>query len=58
MAAVSGRVCVCARAHVCVYLCVCAFAFVCLCVCVFLYTSGDINLNTHRLMGTCVTVGT
>ncbi len=31
---------------------------VCVCVCVsvcmlFLYTGGDLNLNTHRLMGTC-----
>ncbi len=35
---------------------------VCVCVCVctylFLYPGGDLNLNTHRLMGTCVTVGT
>ncbi len=27
-------------------------------MCLFLYTGGDLNLNTHRLMGTCVTVGT
>ncbi len=38
------------------YVCVCVS--VCLCVCVsvcmlFLYTGGDLNLNTHRLMGTC-----
>uniref|UniRef100_A0A672MN61 Periostin-like n=1 Tax=Sinocyclocheilus grahami TaxID=75366 RepID=A0A672MN61_SINGR len=39
----------------CVY-CVC----VCVCVCVywFIYPGGDLNLTTHRLMGTRVTVGT
>ncbi len=34
---------------------------VCVCVCVctgFIYHGGDLNLNTHRLMGTLVTVGT
>ncbi len=31
---------------------------VCVSVCLFLYTGGDLNLNTHRLVGTCVTVGT
>ncbi len=36
--------------------CVC----VCVCVCVyrFIFPGGDLNLNTHRLMGTRVTVGT
>ncbi len=36
--------------------CVC----VCVCVCVYrsIYPGGDLNLNTHRLMGTRVTVGT
>ncbi len=38
--------------------CVC----VCVCVCVsvyrFIYPGGDVNLNTHRLMGTRVTVRT
>ncbi len=29
-----------------------------MCVYLFLYHGGDLNLNTHRLMGTRVTVGT
>ncbi len=35
--------------------------YVCVCVCIlyrFIYPGGDLNLNTHRLMGTRVTVGT
>jgi hypothetical protein len=31
---VCGGVCVCARAHACVYVCVCARVCVCVCVCV------------------------
>ncbi len=36
--------------------CVC----VCVCVCVYRFISpgGNLNVNTHRLMGTRVTVGT
>ncbi len=30
----------------------------CVCVYRFIYHGGDLNLNTHRLMGTLVTVGT
>ncbi len=44
------------------YLSLRARARVCVCVCVyvyrFIYHGGDLNLNTHRLMGTLVTVGT
>ncbi len=31
---------------------------VCVCVYRFIYPGRDLNLNTHRLMGTRVTVGT
>ncbi len=33
---------------------------VCVCVCVYRFISpgGNLNVNTHRLMGTRVTVGT
>ncbi len=50
---VRARVCVCewVRARVCVWEWVRARV----CVCLFLYTVGDLNLNTRRLMGTCVT---
>jgi len=30
---------------------------VCVCVYMFFYPVGDLNLNAHRLMGTCATVG-
>ncbi len=30
---------------------------VCVCVYRFIYSGGDLNLSTHRLMGTRVTVG-
>ncbi len=42
--------------YIYIYMCVC----VCVCVCMyrFIYHGGDLNLNTHRLMGTLVTVGT
>ncbi len=50
--------CECVRVSVCVRVCV----RVCECVRVsvyrFIYHGGDLNLNTHRLMGTLVTVGT
>ncbi len=44
---------------VCVCVCVSCASVWCVwsCVCLFLYTGGDLNLNTHSLMGTCVTVG-
>ncbi len=42
------------RVCVCTPMCVSE----CVCVCLFLYTGGDLILNTHRLMGTCVTLGT
>jgi len=29
----------------------------CVCVYMFFYPVGDLNLNAHRLMGTCATVG-
>lgn len=29
-----------------------------MCMHLSLYPGGDLNLNVHRLMGTCVTVGT
>ncbi len=53
-------VCVCECVCVCVRVCVCVCVRVCVCVCVyrFIYHGGDLNLNTHRLMGTLVTVGT
>lgn len=34
------------------------FFFVCVCVHMFLYPSGDLNLNAHRLTAPRVTVGT
>ncbi len=42
----------------CVCVCVCECVCVCVCVYRFIYPGGDLNLNTHRLMGTRVTVGT
>ncbi len=47
---------------VCVSVCVCGVVCVVCCVSVyrtgFIYPGGDLNLNTHRLMGTRVMVGT
>ncbi len=43
-------VCVCERECVCVCVCVCVYRCI--------YPGGVLNLNTHRLMGTRVTVGT
>ncbi len=51
-------VCVC-PVFVCVCVCVrVSGVSVCVCVFLFFYPGEDFNLNTHRLVGTRVTVGT